>query len=147
MVKIIKIAFVVAGIMTAGTFSVFIFIVMYFLIQGYVTKDFILGKAGNVEQILIRNGLNERVFNDKESMEYLENSFKTFKMSAYSRGDRCSIFIYYKYRPKIYGEIYIEGRNPEKACIWVNGDDGARFDFELPKPFPEGIRKIIDFIK
>ncbi len=79
-------------------------------------------------------------------MEYLTSSFKTLKKSKCSKGNIGEIFIYCPYRPTIYGDIFIHGNDPHNACIWIDGDDGSRFDFEIQKPIPDGIKTMIEFI-
>lgn len=56
------------------------------------------------------------------------------------------MYIYCKYIQVIFGDVFIGGENPDKASFWINGSDGMKFEFDLPKPYPKGIRNMIDFI-
>jgi len=139
-IQIITVFFVIVLI------AVILIALLYISIENITVKDFISGKSGDIEKIIIFDGLNEETISDEETMVYLKTIFKTLKPTTCDEGRIVSMFIYYRYRPKIYGEILIKGNNPSKACFWLNGDTGSSFEFELTHPFPDGIRCMINFI-
>lgn len=44
------------------------------------------------------------------------------------------------------GSLLIENNNSEKGYLWVDDERREAFEFDLPRPHPEGARRIIDFV-
>jgi len=134
------------ALLTIAAVVLFVFAIGHSWLSWIAVEDFVNGRIKRIDKIVIFKGFKERTFSDKIAMEYLVRSFKTLKKSKCSKGNIGGIFIYCPYRPIIYGDIFIYGNKPSNACIWIEGDDGSRFDFELPEPIPDEIKSMIEFI-
>lgn len=144
---ILRILAAIAGSIVAILSVIFLTLLLYVYLESRKLNDFISGNAGNIEKIIITTRFGEKTLNDKNSMAYLSDSFKTLRETDCSEGSMFPIYIYYKNRPVIYAEFFINGESPDKACLWINGSDGARFEFDLQKPFPEELKNMINYLK
>jgi hypothetical protein len=143
---LVKIVTVVVGLFIAIV-TVFLAIFMIaILINEKMTSDLIEGKTGDIGKIVIKKFGKEHEANDLESMEYFKKSFKTFKKTDKSFAGSGEIYIYIKNRPTIVGALFIANNNSEKGYLWVDDERREAFEFDLPKPHPEGVRRIIDFV-
>lgn len=145
---LVKIVTVVVGMFIA---IVAVFLAIFIIaveINEKNTNDLIEGKTGDIGKIVIKKLGKEHETNDLESMEYFKKSFKTFKKSDNSIAGAGSdqIYIYIKNRPRIVGDLFIANNNSEKGYLWVDDERREAFEFDLPKPHPEGVRRIIDFV-
>lgn len=143
---ILRILASIGAIFVAIIVVLILVIIVYAHLESSIFDDFVSGNAGDIEKVIIKSRFGDRTLNDKMSMVYLRESFKTLREANCSDGHRRSIFIYYKNRPIIYTEIFINGESPDKACLWINGSDGLKFEFDLQKPFPDGIKDMINYL-
>jgi len=136
----------IVGIIVAIISALILIILWHLHLESSIFYDFVSGNAGDIEKVVVPTEFGEKTLNDKITMVYLRESFKTLREANCSDGHRRPVFIYYKNRPMIYTEIFINGESPDKACLWINGSDGATFEFDLQKPFPDGIKIMIDYV-
>jgi hypothetical protein len=146
-IKILKIIIVSATLTVAFVLAILFLLILLSLINSKISNDFIDGKTGEIKKILFKKGNDELIIEDNDLMKYLEKTFKNLKSHNSELGERVSIFIYYKYRPPIYGEFFFGGVNSKKGHIWVDGNESKSFEFEFEMPQPKEFIKLINFIK
>ena len=144
---LVKVVTVVVGLFVAIIAGIVAIFIILILINEKMTSDLIQGRTGDIRKIVIKKLGKECEANDLESMEYFKKSFKTFKKSDKTSASGSEyVYIYIKNRPSIMGSLLIENNNSEKGYLWVDDERREAFEFDLPKPHPEGVRRIIDFV-